>query len=103
MLGQLLMEQSHDSAGAEQEFKAAADMDKKNTEALIKLGVVQNLSGHPDQALQTFLDGTKVNPNEIAFYLLAGGIYESKQDWEHARQQYQKVLEIQRDNPLASN
>jgi tetratricopeptide (TPR) repeat protein len=103
MLGQLLMEQSHDSAGAEQEFKTAADMDKKNSEALIKLGMVQNLSGHPDQALQTFLDGSKVNPNEIAFYLLAGGIYETKQDWEHARQQYSRVLEIQRDNPLASN
>jgi len=103
MLGQLLMEQAKDPAGAEQEFKTAADLDKKNSEALIKLGLVQNLSGSPDQALQTFLEGAKINPNEIAFYLLAGGIYESKQDWEHARQQYQKVLEIDRDNPLASN
>jgi Flp pilus assembly protein TadD len=97
------MEQAKDPAGAEQEFKTAADLDKKNSEALIKLGLVQNLSGSPDQALQTFLEGAKINPNEIAFYLLAGGIYESKQDWEHARQQYQKVLEIDRDNPLASN
>jgi tetratricopeptide (TPR) repeat protein len=103
MLGQLLMEQSRDLAGAEQEFRQASDLDKKNSEALVKLGLVQNLRGAPDQALQTYLDGSKINPNEIAFYLLAGAIYENRQDWEHAKQQYQKALEIQRDNPLASN
>jgi tetratricopeptide (TPR) repeat protein len=103
MLGQLLMEQSKDLAAAEQEFKQAADLDKKNSEALVKLGLVQNLRGNPDQALQTYLDGSKINPNEIAFYLLAGSIYEGKSDWDHAKQAYQKVLEIQRDNPLASN
>jgi Flp pilus assembly protein TadD len=39
----------------------------------------------------------------IALYLLAGGIYEHKQDWDHARQMYQKVLGLQPENPLASN
>jgi putative PEP-CTERM system TPR-repeat lipoprotein len=103
MLGQLLMEQKKDLPGAEAEFKQASDLDKRNSEALVKLGVVQNARGAADQALQTFLDGTKTNPKEVAFYLLAGGIYESRQDWDHAKQQYQKVLEIQPDNPLASN
>ena len=65
--------------------------------------MVQNLRGATDQALQTYLDGAKTNPKEVAFYLLAGGIYEGKQDWDHAKQQYQKVLEIQPENPLASN
>jgi tetratricopeptide (TPR) repeat protein len=103
MLGQLLMEQKKDLAGAEQEFKQASDLDKKNSEALVKLGQVQNERGATYQALQTYLDGSKTNPKEVAFYLLAGGIYESKQDWDHAKQQYQKVLEIQPENPLASN
>jgi len=103
MLGQLLMEQKKDLAAAEAEFKQASDLDKKNSEALVKLGVVQNARGATDQALQTYLDGSKINPKEIAFYLLAGSIYESKQDWDHAKQQYQKVLEIQPENPLASN
>ena len=103
MLGQLLMEQKKDLAAAEAEFKQASDLDKKNSEALVKLGVVQNARGATDQALQTYLDGSKINPKEITFYLLAGGIYESKQDWDHAKQQYQKVLEIQPENPLASN
>jgi tetratricopeptide (TPR) repeat protein len=102
MLG-VLMEQSKDLAGAEQEFKQASDLDKKNSEALVKLGVVQNERGNTEQALQTYIDGSKINPREIAFYLLAGGIYENKQDWDRAKQQYQKVLEIQPDNPFASN
>jgi Flp pilus assembly protein TadD len=103
MLGQLLMEQKNDLARAEQEFKQASDLDKKNSEAMAKLGMVQNERGATDQALQTYLDGSKSNPKEITFYLLAGGIYERKQDWDHAKQQYQKALEIQPDNPLASN
>src|SRR5882762_9650285 len=103
MMGQLLLDQKKDLAGAEQEFKQAAELDKKNSEALVKLGAVQNERGATDQALQTYLDGSKANPKEIAFHLLAGGIYESRQDWDNAKQQYRKVLEIQPENPLASN
>jgi tetratricopeptide (TPR) repeat protein len=103
MLGQLLMDQKKDLAGAEGEFKQALDLDKKNGEALVKIGMVQSRRGATDQALQTYLDGSKMNPKEPAFYLLAGGLYESKKDWENAKQQYQKVLAIQPDNPLASN
>jgi tetratricopeptide (TPR) repeat protein len=102
MLGDLL-EARNDLAGAEQEFKQASDLDKKNSEALVKLGVVQNERGATDQALQTYLDGSKINPKEITFYQLAGDIYMSKQDWDRAKQQYGKVLEIQPENPLASN
>ncbi|MGA7291113.1 MAG: tetratricopeptide repeat protein, partial [Terriglobales bacterium] len=103
MLGVLLMEQKKDLPGAEDEFKQAAALDKNNTEAIVKLGLAQSQSGASDQALQTYLDGAKSNPKEIAFHLLAGGIYESKQDWDHAKEQYQKVLEIQPENPFASN
>src|SRR3979411_13830 len=103
MLGQLLMEHKHALTGVEREYNQASDLDKKNSEALAKLGMVQNERGATDQALQTYLDGSKINPKEFTFYLLAGGIYESNKDWDHAKQQYQKVLEIQPENPLASN
>jgi len=103
MLGVLLAEQKKDLAGAEAEFKQASDLDKKNAEALVKLGMVQNERGATDQALQTYLDGAKTIPKEVIFNLLAGGIYENRQDWDRAKQQYQRVLEVQRDNPLASN
>jgi tetratricopeptide (TPR) repeat protein len=103
IMGQLLMDQKKDLAGAEKEFKQAADLDHKNSEAMVKLGMVQNARGATDQALQTYLDGSKLNPQEITFYLLSGGIFESRQDWDHARQQYQKALEIDPENPVASN
>lgn len=103
MLGQLLMEQKKDLTEAESEFKQASNLDKTNTESLIKLGFAQHAQGNVDGALQTYLDGSKVNSKEPAFYLLAGGIYENRQDWEHAKQQYQRVLEVQPENPLASN
>jgi tetratricopeptide (TPR) repeat protein len=103
ILGQLLMEQKKDLAGAEAEFRQASALDNKNIEARAKIGFVQSQRGATDEALQTYLDGSKIAPKEITFYLLAGGIYENKQDWDHAKQQYQKVLEIQPDNPLASN
>ena len=103
MLGQILLDHKKDFSGAEQEFKQAADIDPKSADAMLKLGVAQNARGASDQALQTCIEGSKINPREIGFYQLAGGIYESKKDWEHAKQQYQKVLEIQPDDPLASN
>lgn len=103
ILGQMLVEQKKDLPGAEAEFRQASELDPTNTEALVKLGMLQALGGHPDQALQTYLDGEKINPKEPTFYLLAGGIYENRLDWEHAKQQYDKVLEVQPDNPLASN
>jgi tetratricopeptide (TPR) repeat protein len=103
MLGQLLMEQKKDLAGAEAEFRQALDLDKKNADAQVKLGLVQSARGSTDQALQTYIEGAKANPKEVAFYLLAGQIYESKQDWDKAKDQYQKVLAIQPENPLASN
>ena len=103
MLGELLMEQKKDLAGAEAEFRQASELAKDNTEAMVKLAAVQAARGATDDALKTCSDGSKANPREIGFYLLAGGIYEGKQDWDRAKQQYQKVLEIQSDNPLASN
>ena len=103
LLGQLLLDQKKDLAGAEAEFKQASDLDKKNSDALVKLGMVRNERGATDQALQTYLDGSKINPKAITFYQLAGDIYMNKQDWDHAKQQFGKVLEIQPDNPYASN
>ena len=102
MLGALLM-QHKDLPGAEQEFRQASELDPKNAEARRSLGLIQTSRGATDQALQTYLDGIKTNPKEIDFYNLAGSIYQKRQDWEHAKQQFEKVLEIQPDDPIASN
>jgi cellulose synthase operon protein C len=103
ILGHLLEEQKKDLAGAEAEFKRAADLDKNNTEALVRLGMVQNERGAADQALATYLDASQANPKEAIFYLLAGSIYENQRNWDKAKQVYQKALELQPNNALASN
>src|SRR5260370_26309328 len=43
------------------------------------------------------------NPREISFYILAGGLCEMKSDWEQAKVMYQQALNIEPNNPLASN
>src|ERR1035438_5255197 len=92
-----------DLGGAEAEYKRAAELNKNNVMALVNLGMLQSQQGATDTALQTYLAAAQNNPKEFNFYLLAGSLYESKQDWEHARQMYQKVLAVQPDNAVASN
>src|SRR5262252_2306357 len=103
IMGRLLFEQNKDADGAEAEFRRATELDKNNAEAPLSLGMVQSARGKVDQALQTYLDAAKNNPKEVGFLLFAGGIYESKRDWNHAKELYQKVLDLQPDNPVASN
>ena len=102
MLGDLL-KQAKDSGGAEAEYKRAAELNKNNVVALVKLGMAQGERGALDTSLQTYLDAAQNNPKEPTFYLLAGSIYEKKDDWDRAKQMYQKVLGLEPDNPLASN
>ena len=103
MLGQLLMEQKRDLAGAEQEFKTPPTWTRKTPKPWSSWAWCRMSGAPPIRLCKLISTGSKTNPKEIAFYLLAGSIYENKQDWEHAKQQYQKVLEIQPENPLASN
>ncbi len=103
LLGTLLKEQKKDLAGAEAEYKRAVELDKNNAPAWINLGLVQGERGDQSTALQTYLDGARNNPKDVHLYLLAGGIYESKEDWDHAKQMYEKALAAQPDNPIASN
>jgi tetratricopeptide (TPR) repeat protein len=103
LVGRLLLEQKKDAAGAEVEFRRAVELSKNGPEALLRLGMAQSAQGKTDLALQTYLDATKTYPKGVDFYFRAGNAYEDKQDWEKAKQMYQKVLELQADNALASN
>jgi tetratricopeptide (TPR) repeat protein len=103
MLGDQLQADKKDLVGAEAEYKRASELDKSEIAAFLKMGLVQKQRGETDTALQTYLDAVQKNPKETMFYVMAGAIYESKQDWDHARQMYQKVLAQQPDDPVASN
>src|SRR5581483_1226741 len=103
LLGTALFNNKKDLAGAEAAFKKAAELDKNNSDALLKLGQVQVARGSADDAIATYKRSLQDNPREPSFYILIGELYESKQDWENAKQAYQKALELKPDNPLASN
>src|SRR5207237_9760201 len=90
-------------ADEELALKKSAELDKNNADALLKLGQVQVARGSTDEAIATYRRSLQDNPREASFYILMGELYESKQDWENAKQAYQKALEVKPDNPLASN
>jgi tetratricopeptide (TPR) repeat protein len=102
LLGTALFEKK-DLKGADTAFHKAIELDKNNSDALLKLGQVQAAEGSVDQALALYHQSIKDHPREIAFYILAGEMYESQNNWNDAKTMYQKALEIQPNNPLASN
>ena len=103
LLGTALFDGKKDYAGAEAALRKAIALDKNNIDALEKLGKVQIQGGSMDQALATFLQAAKDNPNEVRFYILAGELYEAKHNWDQAKAMYQQALSLSPDNPLASN
>ncbi len=102
ILGSLLGEKK-DFAGSEAQLKRAIDLDKSNVNALLKLGQVEVALGAVDQAIATYQASAQSNPGDTRFYILTGELYEAKRDWDKAKSMYQKALQIQADNPLASN
>jgi tetratricopeptide (TPR) repeat protein len=103
LLGTALFNAKKDLKGAEAALHKAIELDKNNSDALVKLGKVQVAEGSADQALATYQQSMKDNPREISFYILAGELYESRNDWDQAKNMYQQALRIQPNNPLASN
>ncbi len=103
LLGTGLFDTRKDLKGAEAALRKAVELDRNNTDALIKLAQVQVAEKNPSDALATYLQGIKDNPHEARLYILAGELYESENQSDQARAVYQQALSIQPDNPSASN
>jgi tetratricopeptide (TPR) repeat protein len=102
LLGTALFEKK-DFQGADKAFSKAVELDKNNSDALLKLAQTQAAEGSVDQALATYQQAIKDHPQEISFYILAGMMYESQNKYDQAKAMYQQALTIDHDNPLASN
>lgn len=103
LLATALFDGKKDYPGAEAALRKAIALDKNNIDALEKLGKVQAQQGSLDQALSTYVQASKDNPGEVRFYILAGELYEAKQNWDQAKAMYQQALSLSPDDPLASN
>ena len=103
LLGTALFNTKKDYPAADAALRKAVDLDKNNIDALEKLGKVQVQEGSADQALALYQQSIKDNPREVRFYILAGELYEAKQNLDQAKQMYQQALNVSPDHPLASN
>jgi Flp pilus assembly protein TadD len=103
LLGTTLFINKKDLNGAEAAFEKSAELDKRNSSAQLKLAQVQATKGATDQAIATCGRALVNSPNEPSFYILLGDLYQSRRDWNHAAEAYQKALAIKPQNPLASN
>jgi len=97
------LHQKKDFSGAEAAFHKAVELDKSNSDALLKLAEVQVAEGAAGQALATDLQSIKDHPRDVSFFLLAGMLYESQNNWDQAKAMYQQALNLVPDHPLASN
>jgi tetratricopeptide (TPR) repeat protein len=102
LLGTALF-QKKDYGAADAAFHKAVDLDKNNSDALLKLAQAQAAEGSVSQALATYKQSIKDHPREISFYILAGMMEESQNNFDGAKSMYQQALNIKPDDPLASN
>jgi cellulose synthase operon protein C len=103
LLGTALFNNKKDPAGAETALRKSLDLDKNNPDALAKLAQALIARGSPDEAIARYQQAVQQNPREPSSYILLGELYETKRDWENAKQMYQKAIDLRPNNPLASN
>lgn len=103
LLGTALFNGKKDLPGAEAALRKAIELDKNNVDALEKLGKVLIEEGSLDQAIALYQQAAKDNPTAARFYILAGELYESKQNWDQAKSLYEQALKVSPDNALACN
>ena len=102
VLGSLYLNRG-DYPNAVSALKKSVELNKTNVDAYLKLVRAQKAMKALDDALATCGNGTRDNPREAAFYMLAGSIYEQKHDLASARKAYESALQLKPDDPLTSN
>jgi tetratricopeptide (TPR) repeat protein len=98
-----VMEGQKNYGMAESAFSKAIELDKTNTDAYGRLCQTQAISGAPDQAIATCINGARDNPKEASLYVLLGRMYEARHDLENAKSAYNTALQVRHDDPTASN
>jgi tetratricopeptide (TPR) repeat protein len=102
LLGTVLFQQKKDLGTAQTALQKSVQLDPNNTDALMKLGQVQEVAGQVDEAISTYRKGASEHPQEAEFDILLGQIFQSRQDWADATRSYQKALAVRRDDPIAA-
>ena len=91
-----------DLQDCESNLSKAVQLDEHNVDAWLKLIQVQAVGDSVEQAMETGLHAIEKNPDEVGFYVLLGELYDSSQQWEKARQVFQKALALNPENLAAA-
>jgi tetratricopeptide (TPR) repeat protein len=102
LLGEMLLG-NHKTAEAQSALENAVRLNKNNVGACLLLAQIQDAAGQQDQAAGTYDHSLRDNPSDVRLYLALGALEERRENWQRAEQLYQKVLQIQTDQPTAAN
>jgi tetratricopeptide (TPR) repeat protein len=102
LLGTVLFQYKKDFSGAKLALEKSVQLDRNNTDALLKLGQVEEAAGQTEEAIRTYQQGANDNPHEATFHIFLGQIFQSRHDWTSAERAYERALAIRQDDPVAS-
>jgi cellulose synthase operon protein C len=91
-----------DISAAESNLKKSAELKNTNTDAWMKLSRLQVARGAPKDALSTMQQAIQDNPNQSALYVLDGQLLEGTGSLDQAKEAYQRALQLDATQPLAS-
>ena len=94
---------SEDLKDSEESFNKAVELDAYNVDAWLKLIQVRAVRQSVNPAITTCMQAIEKNPREASFYVLLGELYNSKKQWDAAKEAFEKSLAITPQNPSAAN
>ncbi len=101
-LGQVLLLQNK-RPQAEQALEKALQIDPNAADTAILLADLYAKEKKSEQAVKTIKRTLGKQPRDASLLLRAGMVFEEAQDWEEARNAYERVLALDNDNAVAAN
>jgi cellulose synthase operon protein C len=103
ILGATQFRFAKDPDGAEIALQRSVGLNPKNEGAVMLLCQVEAAKGEFDQAIATAEQSLKQTPRQPNLDILMGSLYESQSDWKQAEDAYHAALNVDPQNPVASN
>jgi Tfp pilus assembly protein PilF len=87
---------------AQQEFERAIQIDPKNVQGYLRMGLVYEQGNQRDAAIGQYEKALDVQPNLVPIITTVGNLYLEKGDLETARGYYERALQVDPDFAVAN-
>lgn len=84
-------------------LQKAVNLNKSNMDAFYLLAQIERSQGSVDKAIATVKDVLQNNPRDLRDYAFLGMLEEERGDWQAAREDYQKALQLSPNYAIAAN